>query len=206
MLPFSWLYFCSQELPAVPTPAAPRSRRRPRSPSARRSPRFFRASSFVVLLVGTLCLTGGCSITEMAKQAASAAAERAATRAISEGKTALRGLGRDLFEATKAELQTTGNLQAMRAGEIMRDAAEKNLSAPVVNVAKRAARSYVGNKPEEEWTLLQQLLAGFGGTAATAMTAAGASQVSKNSNDRKIQQKKYEAELLAKVPIPNGAS
>ncbi len=196
MLPFSYLYWCSQELPAVPTPAAPRSRRRPRSPSARRLARTFRASSFVVLLVGTLCLTGGCSITEMAKQAASAAAERS----IVAGKQAMREMGAEIYRAAKEELRATGKLSATKAGEIVGAALERQLPAPASDAIRGAARSYVGDKPEEDWTLLEQVLAGFGGAAATAMTAAGASQVSKNSNDRKIQQKKYEAELLAKAP------
>lgn len=176
-------------------------------------------------LLLVLVLSSGCSTF---KEIASAAAERAAARAIEAGKSSLadlgkqanqgmRDLGADLYSAAKDELRATGNLTAMKAGEIVGTSLDEHLPKPVAEAGQSALLDYLKQQqlvetrnehgevippiPEADMSMFQKLLLGLASAGTTAVTGAAVSHSGKNRHDKRTQR---EQQLLYMAPPVNG--
>ena len=220
---FSWHFFCSQ-----PAPSRPRSRQPARSISARQSETTSRASSsrsrgerlrVLPLILLPLLLTQGCGTF---KEIAAAAAERATARGIEAGKVALaelgekanvavRDLGADLYDVAKSGLQETGNIAAFKAGEVIEDNLRKHAgdgTADALQALALKGLQYTGAadstgaivKEQAAMSLFEQIMAGLGGVATTAVAGGAVSHSRKNGHDRRVTRKQFEEGLRNMVP------
>lgn len=184
----------------------------------------------LILILSSTYSAGCATLSDQVKTLAIEAATRASTTAIEAGKVALadlgdraesrvRSMGSDLYSAVKTEVEAGGSLAALKVGEVASQHLREAAPEPVVSLVEERVRAALVarglldetgariGKPDDELSMFEQLLLGLAGVAGTVLTTAGVSHVRQNgrvsedlAHRRKVAQKQYEAELLARAP------